>query len=161
MEIIAGARSYLEVGARHGDTFFEVMKSLPVGSFGVAVDLPGGLWGSDSKRNLLKVGQELNELGYEVDVIFSSSHDVTFDRVFDAVLIDADHRYESVKKDFELHGHHKIVAFHDIACEGVFLREHEVGVPKLWNEIKHNYRHQEIIEQDDHRPMGIGVIWTE
>jgi hypothetical protein len=43
-------RRYLEIGARHGDTFHEVMRSLPVGSVGVAVDLPGGLWGHVKSR---------------------------------------------------------------------------------------------------------------
>src|SRR3546814_13631212 len=42
-------RSYLEIGARHGDSFFEVMRSLPFGSVGIAVDLPGGLWGVQSR----------------------------------------------------------------------------------------------------------------
>src|SRR5690606_15397754 len=39
-----GVRRYLEVGARHGDTFHYLMTGLPVGSVGVAVDLPGALW---------------------------------------------------------------------------------------------------------------------
>lgn len=39
-----GVKSYGEIGAREGDTFHHVLSNLP-GCRGVAMDLPGGLWG--------------------------------------------------------------------------------------------------------------------
>lgn len=38
-------RSYLEIGARDGDSFHAIMSALPRGSRGVAVDLPEARWG--------------------------------------------------------------------------------------------------------------------
>ena len=160
IQIIDGACSYLEVGARHGDTFFEVMKSLPYGAKGVAIDLPNGPWGGDSKHSLLEAADHLREMHYDIEVIFGDSREIELPLHFDAVLIDGDHRYEAVKSDFEkFHG--DIVALHDIAGHGLTLRDMEIGVPRFWDEIKHNYMHEEIIIPSDDRPMGIGVIWNE
>lgn len=159
IQIIAGARSYLEVGARHGDTFYEVMKSLPVGSRGVAIDLPNGPWGGNSQSSLLDVANELKALSYDIEVVFGDSQSINLGERFDVVLIDADHRYEAVKADFQKYKQ-GITAFHDIAGQGIKLREMEIGVPRFWNEIKNNFRHEEIIIQDDDRPMGIGVLWV-
>ena len=46
---------YLEIGARHGDTFHTIVLALPEGSYGLALDLPGGLWGPASPgRHLVR-----------------------------------------------------------------------------------------------------------
>jgi hypothetical protein len=47
-------RIYLEIGARHGGSFNAVMRSLRSGSFGIAVDLPGGSWGRDESEVVLR-----------------------------------------------------------------------------------------------------------
>lgn len=150
--------SYLEIGARQGDTFFQVMQSLPQGSRGVAVDLPFGPWGGDSRRYLETVIDDLT--GYDVHVVFGDSQEVV-EQVnslgpFDAVLIDGDHRYESVKKDYQNYGDSPIVAFHDIAGDGLYCGEYKMGVPEFWREIRTNYI--EFIDPSDDRPMGIGVM---
>ena len=44
-------RRYLEIGARHGGSFNAVMRSLPSGSIGIAVDLPGVSWGRDDSAD--------------------------------------------------------------------------------------------------------------
>lgn len=148
----SGARSYLEIGARHGDTFHSVMSSLPVGSVGVAVDLPGGAWGVDSSRSALnRAVDDLKAKGYRVAAVYGdSTSDIVTKEVlglmaafgvvgFDAALIDGDHRYEGVKSDWEIWGPlARVVAFHDIAGEGVFQRTqgYSVEVPRLWSELK-------------------------
>lgn len=54
------------------------------------------------------------------------------DMTFDLVIIDADHRYESIKADYEHYGKYatKVMMFHDIAG----LRDCE-GAAKFWEEI--------------------------
>ncbi len=149
--------SYLELGARQGDTFFQVMTHLPRGSKGVAVDLPEGPWGGrGSRRDLKNVLTQLPE--YDVTAIFGDTA-VVVDRVkelgpFDAVFIDADHRYEAVKRDFENYGEN-IVAFHDIAADGCVCGSYKVGAPQFWKEVRRDYI--EFIYPSD-RPMGIGVM---
>lgn len=159
-------RRYLEIGARDGDTFHAVMTALPVGSTGVAVDMPGGAWGRyDSRLNLERAMDDLRSSGYRVSSIFGDSHtDATLALVvgrgpYDAVLIDADHGYEGVARDWALYGPlAPLVAFHDIDGAGIVQRTtgQLVEVPKLWEAIKSSHKHLEIIGRE--RGMGIGVV---
>lgn len=164
--------SYLEIGARHGDTFYDVMRSLPPGSKGLAVDLPGGAWGTHSSRGALKtVIAELREQGYKASCLFGdsqtdSTHMIVKGRgPFDAALIDGDHRYAGVHADWARYGPMaRLVAFHDIDGAGVVKRQANgenmhVEVPQLWAELKAAHRHVEFVEADNPRPMGIGVLW--
>lgn len=162
-----GVRSYLEIGARHGDTFFEVMTSLPKGSFGLAMDLPGGLWGTEKSKNALKeAAAELKVMGYDVMVsLCDSTKPASVEMAglyapFDAILIDGDHLYEGVKADWLNYGPMgKMVAFHDIVghdqAEKVY--GNKVEVPRLWAEIKASgVETVEFVAPDS--KMGIGVV---
>lgn len=166
-----GVTSYLEVGARHGDTFHSVMSALPVGSEGMAIDLPAGAWGARGTGEYLQEAcLDLANRGYVVHSKLGDSHAKEIQlRVaefapYDCILIDADHRYEPVKQDWLDYRKFatKLVAFHDIDGEGVCQRQSQlpVEVPRLWNELKTKYRHVEFIERPrSDRPMGIGVLW--
>lgn len=158
---------YLEIGARHGDTFHEVMLGLPVGSYGLAIDLPGGMWGKvTTSSSLYAAAADLRAKGYLVDVILGDSTTaevITSARVrapYGAVLIDGDHRYDGVKKDYINYGSMApLVAFHDIV--GVGEKESVYGnpveVPRLWSEIKSEGRgFFEFISPGSR--MGIGVV---
>lgn len=161
-----GVRSYLEIGARHGDTFHAVMTSLPPGSVGLAVDLPGGAWGQPSSaQHLDRVVTDLCSRGYRAARLFGNSRSTeVFLKVqkfgpFDAGLIDGDHRYAGVKADWESYGPLcAITAFHDIAGEGVTSRKGDmpVEVPRLWSEIKAIRETVEFIAAGSQ--MGIGVV---
>lgn len=78
------------------------------------------------------------------------------DRTFDLVIIDADHRYESVKRDHELYADRatKAVMFHDIAG----LRDCE-GAKQYWEELVAQAPEgkYEAIAEGDQR-AGIGWI---
>ena len=169
LSVISGqcVRRYLEIGVRYGDTFHAVMSSLPAGSVGVAVDLPGSLWGtkgSDIAMN--EAVDDLRALGYEVHLILGDSTDRTIiDAVatlgpYDFALIDGDHRYSGVKADWQNYGHLcGAVAFHDIVGHG---QRHDaishVEVPRFWQEVKQGLRNKEIIGRNS--TMGIGVVWN-
>lgn len=162
-----GVRSYLEVGARHGDTFHEVMTSLPVGSRGVAVDLPGGLWGKESSVHSLRAAaDDLNLRGYEAEMVLGDSQTeemrdlIQSKGPFDAVLLDGDHTYGGVSRDWSLYGNMApLIAFHDITGEGQREKVHgnPVEVPRLWSEL--NAMGLETVEFiAPGSRMGIGVV---
>lgn len=157
---------YLEVGARHGDTFFEIMRSLPAGSSGVALDLPGGLWGKrTSQSSLVDAVQELRQLGYRASYIFGDSRDKQVHALaagrgpYDAILIDGDHTLEGVTADWEAYGPlAPLVAFHDIVGEGCAEKVHgnPVQVPLLWHVLRGAHKTVEFIDTDS--KMGIGCV---
>lgn len=161
-----GVRKYLEIGSRHGDTFHEIMLSLPEGSYGLAVDLPGALWGKKSSGDYLQnAAADLRTRGYLIDVIIGDSTAAKIvERVkskgpFDAALIDGDHTYKGVKTDWENYRSvAPLIAFHDIVgagqCEKVF--HNPVEVPRLWKEIRS--KHENTVEfVDEGSIMGIGL----
>lgn len=159
-----GVRRYLEIGAREGDTFHEIMMSLPKGSFGLAVDLPGALWGKITTGNKLKTAiHDLRERGYDAHYLFGDSKSLeVIERVrefapYDAVLIDGDHTYEGVKADWDNYSvMADLIAFHDIVGTGQYEKQHRnpVEVPRLWAELKGVKK--EFVSVGSR--MGIGVI---
>lgn len=165
-------KSYLEIGAREGNTFYDVMTSLPKGSLGVAVDLPAGTWGkSGTEKSLKLVCDELTKMGYIIHMILGDSTDskiiseIEKYGKYDACLIDGDHRILGVTKDWMNYSPmvNKIVAFHDIDGHGVQQKSNPdliVEVPILWEKLKQEHKYVEFIDREDQadRPMGIGII---
>ena len=162
-----GVRSYLEIGAREGDTFYDVVSSLPRGSRAVAVDLPGGMWGKRTTgAQLQRACDALRAKGYEVSMLLGDStaahtvSDIWRMGPFDAVLIDGDHRYAGALADWKNYGPlGRMVAFHDIVGQGQRekVHGHEVEVPRLWAEIREaGARCVEFIAPGS--AMGIGVV---
>ncbi|CAM5769781.1 class I SAM-dependent methyltransferase [Bosea minatitlanensis] len=162
-----GVRSYLEIGARHGDTFHEVALNLHTPSVMAAVDLPGGNWGvRTSQSHLDRAAESCRDMGHNIALMLGDSRSKDVISMvegygpFDAALIDGDHLYDGVKADWLNYGPMAhIVAFHDIAGDGVLQKSSKlpVEVPRLWNEIKGGFRHVEIVAPGS--TMGIGVIW--
>lgn len=163
-------RSYLEIGARHGDTFHEVMINLPVGSYGMAMDMPGALWGKASSIvSLHRAVDDLRNRGYIIDVVLGDSTaksilaHIEHTASFDAILIDGDHRYAGVKADWENYrDFSNLIAFHDIVGTGQIEKVHknQVEVPKLWAEIK--AQDESVLEFiGEGSLMGIGVCISQ
>lgn len=166
-----GVMRYLEIGARHGDTFHEVMRSLPQGARGVAVDLPGGAWGTPSSVGALKAAcLDLRKHGYRADYVLgdSTTREVRA-RVdalgpYDAVFIDGDHRYDGVLADWTNYGRlaRRVVGFHDIDGHSETSKDGKampVEVPKLWEELRERLVSWDEFVDRDARGMGIGVIY--
>lgn len=162
----ANVTRYCEVGARHGDTFHEVAINLPLGSTVVAVDLPGGLWGTDKSRASLKEAvADLCARGYKASCLFGDSQTAATQRLvmgrgpYDAMLIDGDHTLAGVTRDWEGYkGMANLVAFHDIVGTGQAEKVHgsPVEVPLLWASLRTQYRSHEFVDVGS--KMGIGLL---
>jgi predicted O-methyltransferase YrrM len=159
-----GCRSYLEIGARQGDTFQSIAQVMDVPSRLVAIDWPGAKWGrTGSETALEKAAHVVQRMGHEVDVLIGDSHSPRLRRLtyppFDAILIDGDHTYEAVKQDWLDYRPlaTKLVAFHDIVGEGQTSGGHPVEVPRLWREITAEFPGQTVQCVAPDSRMGIGV----
>lgn len=166
-----GIKSFLEIGSRYGDAFYEVTKKLPVGATAVAVDLVDGLWGrSDSAAFLNTAAHDLLKKGYNTNVVYGDSTDentISLVRAlspsYDLCLIDGDHRLEGATLDWINYGPMcRYVAFHDIDGQNHFYSKtgDPVDVPFLWSALKRRHKNWEFIDLDD-RGMGIGIIDTQ
>jgi predicted O-methyltransferase YrrM len=161
-----GVRRYLEIGARHGDSFHEIMLGLPVGSTGVAVDLPGGLWGTGKSRDHLKRAvADLNKRGYKCSHLFGDSQTDATKRIivgrgpYDAILIDGDHTLTGVTRDWlQYKSMAPLIAFHDIVGTGQIEKVggRQVEVPILWDRLKAQHETVEFVDAGS--KMGIGVV---
>lgn len=161
-----GCRSYLEIGARYGQTFEAVGLALPVPSVLVAVEQPGALWGRDDSWPVLcAVADRLRAHGHAVHLVRGDSHAPetrravrTIAPAFDAVFIDADHTEHAVRQDWADYGSlGAMVGFHDIAPEPHNVR---IEVPVVWRELVAQYPSVDFV--DPAAPgMGIGVLFRD
>lgn len=154
--------SYLEIGSRWGGSFWRVMMTLPKGSRGTSVDLM-------PNTDLDNCMSALTARGYQVRFIAGDSTDprivmtASRDAPYDLCLIDGNHTEPYVRKDWKNYGPMaRIVAFHDINYHRPYLRpgmKWPIDVPRIWKEIKKDYRHKEIKLCHTGRDNGFGILW--
>ncbi len=157
----------VEIGTRGGGTLFLFARTTNSEKI-ISIDLPEGPFGggypfwmvpffksfgrkqvihliradSHSEEALGKLKTQLK--GGEVDFLF----------------IDGDHTYHGVKQDFHMYSplvrKGGIVAFHDIVAHDL---KDGCEVDKFWNEVKVGYRNVEIVERQNQKCAGIGVLY--
>lgn len=153
-------QSFLEIGSKFGGSFFLIGSALP-GATLVSVDLPQPL----TVEKLRKRVHELDTSGHDAHLYLGDSTHPNVVALaaqhapYDACFIDANHTLPFVTKDWQNYGPMcRIVAFHDINWKKPpHPKKLPIEVPVLWNEIKGQYRHKEIILDQDHN--GIGILW--
>jgi predicted O-methyltransferase YrrM len=161
----------LEIGTANGGTLYLWTKVSRPDATLISIDLPEEPFGGGVPGWKIPIYQSFGSAGQKIRLIRSNSHEKTTLREVEKILdkrkvdflfIDGDHSYDGVKRDFRMYGKFVrkggVIAFHDI-CPGPPEKVH--GVPKLWNEIKQNFRHAEIVEDWNQGNWGIGVIYVE
>lgn len=165
-------RTVAEIGTAGGGTLYLLSRLAADDATIISIDLPGNPfdWGySDADverfRSYRRPGQRLSLVRADSQAD-STRDDVVRElkgRDLDLLLIDGDHSYSGVKRDFELYAPlvapGGLVIFHDILHHP---GAEDVQVDVLWDELKGDYRHYEFIDADDdwgHGPWGgIGVL---
>jgi predicted O-methyltransferase YrrM len=163
-------KNVLEIGSLLGWTLKRFIKNSEPGTNVISIDLPvrDFVGPMDHRVDQQEYGHLIlwkrwaKEQGVNMFVIPDSSMDnSTLEKLkcitqeLDFLFIDGNHMYEAIKSDFNMYSQlvrpGGIIAFHDIAVN------EEGGGYKFWNEIKHNYKHKEILKSPEGK-MGIGVL---
>lgn len=139
----------LEIGTAGGGTFFLFTRVATPDSTIVSVDLTLGPFGGGYPERKVRYYESFALPSQKIHLLRMDSYEETtlcvIGRILDGngldfLFIDGDHTYEGVRKDFEMYGKligkGGIIAFHDIVSGPP---ENVGGVPRFWNEIKHNF----------------------
>lgn len=177
LELVADLRPrrVVEIGTFRGGTLWAFAQVAASDATLVSVDLPGGEFGGGYDEEQL--GRFRNFLRHDQQVIALplDSHDEgTVEAVREALggasadflFIDGDHRYDGVKRDWELYSplvrEGGLVAFHDILPDNDWEGS---DVDRLWAELRDRYRSREIIAEHEGLHMGrwagVGVLWID
>jgi predicted O-methyltransferase YrrM len=163
-------QTVLEIGTAKGGTLFLLSRAAAPDALLISVDLPGGRFGGQLARlPVLRRWMLKRTILARQTVRFvpADSHKketletverLLQGRALDVLFIDADHTYESVKRDFEMYSPlvapGGLIIFHDIAC-----RLASYGVSRLWEEVKACYRFEEIIDRCEFPLWGFGILY--
>jgi cephalosporin hydroxylase len=157
-------RTVVEVGTDEGGTLFLWTRVAAPDAVLVAVDLrPLGLLGQRSAYALVRRGLARHVQRIELVMPADSQSPATVERVrcllgdraVDFLFIDGDHRYEGVKRDFELWSPlvrpGGLIALHDMKPD------HPSGVPRFWAELRERFDTEERIAATE-PSFGIGIV---
>jgi predicted O-methyltransferase YrrM len=163
----------VEIGTYRGGCLWAFCRVADLRASIVSVDLPGGLFGGgytpDELHGLRGYGSAGQSLHFvAADSQQPSTRDAVLGRLgggpIDFLMIDGDHRYEGVRRDFE--------RYSPLVAPGGMIALHDIlphpnaplcQVDLLWNEIKRDYRHIEFVDPEEDWGVGqwggIGVVF--
>ncbi len=165
-------RTVVEIGTEKGGTLYAWCRIALPDAVIVSIDLPGGPFGGGYTLRNVKKFRRYKKKKQKIHFLRKDSHKQTTKRELmkklsgrkiDFLLIDGDHRYKGVRRDWQMYSplvkQNGLIAFHDILFHPKIP---ECKVDRLWNEVKVNYRHREFTDKADDRGWGqwggIGII---
>ena len=163
-------KTLLEIGTARGGTLFLFCITADPEATIISIDLPRGPFGGGYPSWKTPLYKAFASSKKDIYLMRTNSHDlgtlqevkkVLNGRELDFLFIDGDHRYEGVKRDFEMYlplvRKGGIIALHDIVEH---RPERGCEVSRFWNEIKHSYKHLEIVRDRNQKWAGIGVLYV-
>ncbi|WP_337190544.1 class I SAM-dependent methyltransferase [Tsuneonella aeria] len=165
-------RSVLEIGTARGGTLFLLTESSAPGAHIVSLDLPGGRNGGGYPEWKAEIYRKFPRGDRRLSLVRGDSHlESSRDAVaalagqdgFDLIMIDADHSYDGVKRDFELYSPllapGGMIVMHDILPNRF---DAEITVAPFWAEVQRRYPHtRELVEDRDQGVFGIGLVFPD
>jgi predicted O-methyltransferase YrrM len=160
-------RTVLEIGTASGGTLFLWTRVAAEDAELFSVDLPGGEFGDGYPAWKCPLYRSFALPGQTVHLLRADSHReeslrtlvaMIGQRPLDFLFIDGDHRYEGVKRDFEMYRPlvrpGGLIAFHDIAKHD----GDQCQVRKYWLEVRTRFDSSEIVAAPPAGWAGIGVL---
>lgn len=161
-------QTVLEVGTARGGTLLLLCRHAAPDALVVSVDLPYGRNGGGYPRWKASMYERFAHHAQRLVLIRGDSHAEstrdTVERVLnrkplDFLLIDGDHSYEGVKRDFELYSPlvapTGLIALHDILEN---RHDPEIDVHRFWQELRQTHRTEEILAPGNPGVFGIGLV---
>lgn len=161
----------VELGTRGGGTLFTWSQSSDALRLLVSVDLPGGIHGGGYPVQRAKLYRqftanrpqcrlELLRLDSQSEATVAHIKSLLAGRPIDFLFIDADHRYEGVKRDFQLYSPlvrpGGLIGFHDIKPN---VQDANTQVNRFWDELKdEGHEVEEIVHSPYRGYFGIGLL---
>ena len=172
LETLSGKKleTVIEIGTDRGGVFYALGQKAEKDALLVSVDLPVGSFSSGSRDaettpERLRIYKKREQ---RMEFVRRDSHDsktkaevvrILGGRKVDLLLIDGDHSYAGVKKDWKMYSplvrKGGMIVFHDICHHEVFK---DCEVEQFWKEVKRGRKFTEIIDPMDTTWGGIGVI---
>jgi predicted O-methyltransferase YrrM len=158
----------VEIGTANGGSLFLFTRVAAEDARIISVDLPGGAFGGSENEWKHPIWESFVTNRQAMRVVRADSHSAsTLERVkrelrrepIDFLMIDGDHTYAGVKRDFEMYSplvrKGGIVAFHDICPH-----PHGAGgeVHRFWREVRVGREYVELCEMPK-QGFGIGYFW--
>lgn len=157
----------VEIGTANGGTLLSLIKTSSP-KVAISIDMPGGAFGGGYAWYKILLFHAFVKEKQQIYLIRADSHALStkgsLEKILgkekiDFLLIDGDHTYEGVKKDFKLYAplvkKNGVIAFHDIVVHNAMLN---CGVSTFWNQLKKKYRSQTFVENWKQGFCGIGII---
>lgn len=167
-------KTVVEIGTAKGGTFYAWCKIAQPNAKIISIDLPKGPFGGGYTLKDIEKFKKYKNNNQKLYFLRKNSQTqktkndllkILKGEKIDFLMIDGDHRYSGVKKDWQLYSplvkNNGVIAFHDII---VHPKIPKCTVHKLWEEIKKKFKYIEVIkDKKDDRGWGqwggIGIIY--
>jgi predicted O-methyltransferase YrrM len=168
-------QTVVEIGTSEGGSLYAWCRAADPNGLIVSIDKPGGLFGGGYSEQEARAFQEFAGPGQRLYTLRRNSQSrrtrrklrsLLGDREIDFLMIDGDHTYKGVKRDWKryepLVAPEGLIAFHDILEHP---KQPLCKVDELWREITPHHETVEFTDPEDDRGHGqwggIGVVFKD